>query len=62
MKTPMIEAGLARMAESGILSSKGITLVDHDVLTQALARITVDESTYGKFSASFSIINVLLHR
>jgi 5'-hydroxyaverantin dehydrogenase len=62
MKTPMIEAGLARMAELGILPSKGITLVDHDVLTQALARITVDESISGMGFASSSIINIFLHR
>ncbi|PVH97948.1 aflH/ adhA/ short chain alcohol dehydrogenase [Periconia macrospinosa] len=48
MKTPMIEKALDRMAEFGILPSKGITLVDHDVLTQALARITVDESISGR--------------
>ncbi|KAH9205543.1 3-oxoacyl-reductase [Leptodontidium sp. 2 PMI_412] len=48
MKTPMIEKALERMAEYGILPSQGITLVDHDVLTQALARITVDDSISGR--------------
>jgi 5'-hydroxyaverantin dehydrogenase len=62
MKTPMIEAGLARMAELGILPSKGITLVDHNVLTQALARVTVDESISGMGFVSSSIINIFLHR
>jgi 5'-hydroxyaverantin dehydrogenase len=48
MKTPMIDTALTRMAELGILPSKGITLVDHDVLTQALARITVDADISGR--------------
>ncbi|KAF3396763.1 5'-hydroxyaverantin dehydrogenase [Talaromyces pinophilus] len=48
MKTPMIEAALQRMADFGILPDKGITLVPHDVLTQALARIAVDESISGR--------------
>ncbi|KAE8315253.1 hypothetical protein BDV41DRAFT_531498 [Aspergillus transmontanensis] len=48
MKTPMIEGALQRMADFGILPDKGITLVPHDVLTQALARITVDESISGR--------------
>ncbi|KIX01251.1 uncharacterized protein Z518_08976 [Rhinocladiella mackenziei CBS 650.93] len=53
MKTPMIEAALERMAEFGIMPSKGITLVEHDVLTQALTRIAVDEGIHGR---SFAIV------
>ncbi|KAH8819310.1 aflH/ adhA/ short chain alcohol dehydrogenase [Xylogone sp. PMI_703] len=48
MRTPMTEPVLARIAELGIVPSKGITLVDHDILTQALARIAVDESISGR--------------
>jgi 5'-hydroxyaverantin dehydrogenase len=48
MKTPMIEAALGRMAQFGILPDKGITLVEHDVLTQALAKIAVDENISGR--------------
>jgi len=50
MKTPMIEGALQRMADFGILPDKGITLVPHDVLTQALTRIAVDESISGTSS------------
>jgi hypothetical protein len=49
MKTPMIEAALGRMADFGILPDKGITLVPHDVLSQALGRIVVDERVQGMF-------------
>jgi hypothetical protein len=49
MKTPMIERARQRMADFGILPDKGITLVPHDVLTQALARIAVDEGISGTF-------------
>ncbi|CEL03771.1 hypothetical protein ASPCAL04914 [Aspergillus calidoustus] len=48
MKTPMIEAALGRMAEFGILPDKGITLVPHDVLSQALGRIVADEGVHGR--------------
>ncbi|KAJ0423281.1 hypothetical protein BJY00DRAFT_310411 [Aspergillus carlsbadensis] len=48
MKTPMIEAALGRMADFGILPDQGITLVPHDVLTQALGRIVVDEGVHGR--------------
>ncbi|KAL3492075.1 hypothetical protein BJX62DRAFT_236508 [Aspergillus germanicus] len=48
MKTPMIEAALGRMADFGILPDKGITLVPHDVLSQALGRIVVDEGVHGR--------------
>ena len=47
MKTPMIEAALERIADFGILPGKGTTIVEHDVLTQAVARIAVDESISG---------------
>ncbi len=47
MWTPMVEKGLARMAEYGILPEKGITFVPHEVLLQALARISVDDSIFG---------------
>lgn len=43
----MIEAALKGMAEFRILADKDITLVPHDVLTQALARIAVDENISG---------------
>ncbi|KAL4783588.1 hypothetical protein BJX76DRAFT_250920 [Aspergillus varians] len=48
MKTPMVEGALQLMADLGILPDKGITLVPHDVLTQALARIAVDEGISGR--------------
>ncbi|KAL2795209.1 hypothetical protein BJX66DRAFT_302415 [Aspergillus keveii] len=48
MKTPMIEAALGRMADFGILPDKGITLVPHDVLSQALGRIVLDEDLHGR--------------
>ncbi|KAL3476658.1 hypothetical protein BJX99DRAFT_138178 [Aspergillus californicus] len=48
MKTPMIEGALQRMADFGILPEKGITLVPHDVLTQALVRIVLDEEIHGR--------------
>jgi 5'-hydroxyaverantin dehydrogenase len=47
MKTPMIEAALGRMAEFGILPDKGITLVPHDVLSQALGTIVADDAVHG---------------
>lgn len=52
MRTPMTEPLLAKVAEFGIVPSKGITLVEHDVLTQALMRITLDESIYGLFGSA----------
>lgn len=39
------------MAEFSILPDKGITFVEHDVLTQALARIVADESISGVLRA-----------
>lgn len=48
MKTPMTEGGLEAMAQMGIVPGKGITLVEHDVLTQALVTIALDESIRGE--------------
>ncbi|KAL2812314.1 hypothetical protein BJX63DRAFT_432759 [Aspergillus granulosus] len=48
MKSPMIEAALGRMAEFGILPNKGITLVPHEVLSEALGRIVYDEGIHGR--------------
>ncbi|KAL3459650.1 hypothetical protein BJX64DRAFT_301113 [Aspergillus heterothallicus] len=48
MKTPMIEAALGRMAAFGILPDKGISLVPHEVLSEALGRIVVDEGIQGR--------------
>ncbi|KAL4748266.1 hypothetical protein BDW72DRAFT_180890 [Aspergillus terricola var. indicus] len=47
MQTPMIESALQRMADFGILPGKGITMVPHNVLTQALGRIIGDETIAG---------------
>jgi hypothetical protein len=57
MKTPMIEAALGRMADFGILLDKGITLVPHDALSQALGRIVGDEGVHG-MSSCISILEV----
>ncbi|KAL4999826.1 hypothetical protein BDV10DRAFT_163907 [Aspergillus recurvatus] len=47
MRTPMIEGALQRMADFGILPGKGITMVPHEVLTDALGRIVGDEGIAG---------------
>ncbi|RFU33829.1 hypothetical protein B7463_g2506, partial [Scytalidium lignicola] len=59
MKTPMTEPALAMLAKIGILPSKGITLVEHNVLIQALGRITVDDTISG-LSSSLSFVYCLL--
>ncbi|KAL4790597.1 hypothetical protein BDV19DRAFT_382248 [Aspergillus venezuelensis] len=51
MKTPMIEGALQRMADFGILPDKGIILVPHDVITNAVGRIVVDEGIQGRAMA-----------
>ncbi|KAL5044326.1 hypothetical protein BDW71DRAFT_101056 [Aspergillus fruticulosus] len=43
MRTSVIEGTLQRMADFGILPGKGITIVPHEVLTDALGRIVDDE-------------------
>ncbi|KAL2833584.1 hypothetical protein BJY01DRAFT_239438 [Aspergillus pseudoustus] len=48
MKTPMIEAALARMADFGILPDQGISLVPHEVLSEAVGRIVDDEGIHGR--------------
>ncbi|KAL4967059.1 uncharacterized protein BDV14DRAFT_198521 [Aspergillus stella-maris] len=48
MKTPMVEGALQRMADFGILPDKGISLVPHDVITNAVGRIVVDEEIQGR--------------
>ncbi|KAL4875692.1 hypothetical protein BJY04DRAFT_201388 [Aspergillus karnatakaensis] len=53
MKTPMIEADLLKLAEYGIVEGRGITLVPHSVLSEALGRIVVDEGIYGR---AFAIV------
>ncbi|KAL4902039.1 hypothetical protein BDW74DRAFT_158950 [Aspergillus multicolor] len=53
MRTPMIEGALQRMADYGILPGKGITMVPHGVLTDALGRIVVDKEIHGR---AFAIV------
>ncbi|KAL4935184.1 hypothetical protein BDV06DRAFT_229061 [Aspergillus oleicola] len=48
MKTPMIEGALQRMADFGILPSKGLSLVPHDVITSAVGRVVGDEGIQGR--------------
>lgn len=48
MRTPMTEAAFEGMAQVGIVPGKGITVVEHDVLSQALATIVVDASIRGE--------------
>ena len=54
----MTEGALEKLAEFGILPNKGITLVEHDILTQALARVAVDDSISGesKFPSNDSAV------
>lgn len=47
MKTPMTEPILAKMEEYGIKEGQGITFVEYDILTQAVARLAVDGSISG---------------
>ncbi|KIW18488.1 hypothetical protein PV08_02776 [Exophiala spinifera] len=53
MRTPMTEAMLEGIAELGIVHGKGITVVEHEVLTQALTTIAVDDTIRGR---SFAIV------
>ena len=48
MKTAMTAPILAQMEAFGIQEGKGITFVEYDVLTGAVARLAVDESIHGK--------------
>lgn len=50
MRTPMTEPILQHLASVGINAGegKGITLVEHEVLTKAAARIVLDASVWGR--------------
>ena len=48
MKTPMTAPIMAQMEAYGIQEGKGITFVEYNVLTQAVARLAVDEGISGK--------------
>lgn len=47
MKTPMTAPILAQMEAFGIQEGRGITFVEYDALTQAVARLAIDESISG---------------
>ena len=51
MKTPMTAPILAQMEQFGIQEGKGITFVQYDILTQAVARLAVDEGISGRSSS-----------
>ncbi|KAF2099148.1 hypothetical protein NA57DRAFT_56769 [Rhizodiscina lignyota] len=55
MKAPMTAPILAKLSEYGIEEGKGISFVEHDVLTQAVAKIAVDESISGSGRA-FAVV------